>query len=190
MMLLLIAQFTYNTTITETIKILSFYANYGYNSKMTKHETTAVRAQRARMLVEQLITLHKKLSMNLQFISLRAKRYYDRDRSEEINLKVRDKTYVLRKNMKTAKKNNKLNHVKIEPFKILRNIKNISYEFELSNTMKRKHSIFHVSLLKSAHSETSNTTISKKYIESDEKYEVENILNKQLIDEEPYYLIK
>ena len=189
-MLLFIAQFTYNTTITETIKISPFYANYEYNSEMAKHGTTTVRAQRAEMLVEQLIILHKKLSMNLQFISLRAKRYYDKNRFEKINFKIRDKAYVLRKNMKTAKKNNKLNHVKIELFKILRNIKNINYEFELSDTMKRKHSIFHVSLLKSAHSETSNIIISKKYIESDEKYEVENILNKQLIDEEPHYLIK
>ena len=189
-MLLLIAQFTYNTTVTETIKISSFYANYEYNSEITKHRTTAVRAQKAEMLVEQLIILHKKLSMNLQFISFRAKRYYDRDRSEEINLKVGDKAYVLRRNMKTARQSNKLDHVKIESFKILRNIKNTSYEFELSDTMKRKHSVFHVSLLESAHSETSNIIISKKYIESNEKYEVENILNKQLIDEKPHYLMK
>ena len=189
-MLLPIAQFTYNTIITETIKVSSFYANYGYNPEMAKHGTTAVRAQRAGILVEQLIILHKKLSMNLQFISFRAKRYYDRDRSEEINFKMGDKAYVLRRNMKTTKKSNKLNHVKIGLFKILRNIKNINYELELSNTMKRKHPVFHVSLLKSAHSETSNIIVSKKYIESDEKYEIESILNKQLIDEKFYYLMK
>ena len=189
-MLLLIAQFTYNTTITETIKISPFYANYEYNPEMAKHGTTAVRAQRAEIFVEQLIILHKKLSMNLQFISLRVKRYYDKNRSEEINLKMRDKIYVLKRNMKITRKNNKLNYVKIEPFKILRNIKNISYKFELSNTMKRKHSVFHVSLLKSTHSETSNIIISKEYIESDEKYEVESILNKQLIDEKSHYLMK
>ena len=56
--------------------------------------------------------------------------------------------------------------------------------------MKRKHSIFHVSLLKSAYSNTLDIIISKEYIEPDKKYEVEKILNKQLIDEKSYYLIK
>ena len=157
---------------------------------MASHETTAVRAQRANMFVKQLITLHKELAMNLQFISLKTKKYYDRGRSEEINLKVGNKAYVLRKNMKTARKNNKLNHIKIEPFRVLRNIKNISYEFELSETMKRKHSVFHASLLKSAHSDTSDVIISEGYIEPDEEYEVEKILDKQLIDGKLHYLIK
>ena len=116
--------------------------------------------------------------MNLQFISLKIKKYYDRDRFEEINLKMRDKIYVLRKNMKTTKKNNKLNYIKIEFFKMLRNVKNISYEFKLSKTMKRKYSIFHVSLLKSAHSDISNIIISKKYIKSDKEYKIEKISNK------------
>ena len=128
--------------------------------------------------------------MNLQFISLKIKKYYDRDRFEEINLKMRDKTYVLRKNIKIAKKNNKLNHIKIDFFKVLRNIKNINYEFKLSKTIKRKHLIFHVSLLKSAHSETSNIIISKEYIESNKEYKIEKILNKQLINKKPHYLIK
>ena len=116
--------------------------------------------------------------MNLQFISLKIKKYYDRDRFEKINFKMRDKVYVLRRNIKTAKKNNKLNHVKIEFFRVLRNIKNINYEFKLSKTIKRKYSIFHVSLLKPAHLDTSNIIISKKCIEPNEKYEVEKILNK------------
>ena len=188
--LLPIAQFTYNATITETTKVSPFYANYGYNPEMAKHGTTAVRAQRAGILVEQLVTLHKELSMDLQFISLRAKRYYDRGRSGEINLKVGDKAYVLRRNMKTTRKSNKLDHVKIGPFKILRNIKNTSYELELPDTMKRKHPVFHVSLLEPAHPETPNTTIPEGYIEPDEEYEVENILDKQLIDGEPHYLVK
>ena len=75
---------------------------------MTFHGTTAVRAQKANMFVEQLVTLHKELAMDLQFISLRAKKYYDKGQSGEINLKVGDKAYVLRRNMKTARKSNKL----------------------------------------------------------------------------------
>ena len=176
----------------KTIKISPFYANYDYNPDMTKHETTAVKAQRVNMMIEQLIMLQKKLSKNLKFITLRFKLYYDKKRFEEIELKMREKIFVLRKNMKITKKSNKLNHVKLELFKVLRNIKKINYELKLSTNMKKKHSIFHISLLKSAHSDTSKTNISKKYIQSENKkeYEIEEILNKQLIDEKIHYLIK
>ena len=183
-------QFTYNVTDTATTKVSSFYANYEYNSNIAEHETTKLKAEKTNIIVEQLITLHKKLATNLQFLAMRIKKYYDKDRSEKINFKIRDKTYVLRKNMKTTKKNNKLNYVKIEFFEVIKNIKNINYEFKLSNIINRKYSIFYAALLESAHSDTFIINISKGYIQSNEKYEVEKILNKQLIDEKFHYLIK
>ena len=131
---------------------------------MTKHGITAVKAHKIDIMIEQLMMLQKKLTMNLRFIALRFKIYYDKKRFEEIDLKVGGKAFMLRKNMKTTKKNNKLNHVKVEPFKILRNIKRINYKLKLSTNIKKKHSIFHISLLKSAHSNTSETNISKEYI--------------------------
>ena len=159
---------------------------------MAKHKTTAVRAHRANVKIEQLIMLQKELAMNLRFIALRFKVYYDKKRFEEIDFKTGKKTFVLKKNIKITKKSNKLDHIKLGFFKVLRNIKKISYELKLSKNIKKKHSIFHISLLKSAHSNTSKTNISEKYIqdEDEEKYEIEEILNKQLIDEKTNYLIK
>ena len=113
------------------------------------------------MIIEQLMMLQKKLAMNLRFIALKSKIYYDKKRSGEIDLKVREKAFVLKRNIKITKKSNKLNHVKPELFKILKNIKEISYELKLSTNMKKKHSIFHISLLKSAYPETSKTNISE-----------------------------
>ena len=131
---------------------------------MTKHETTAVRAHRVNMMIEQLIMLSKKLAMNLRFIALKFKIYYDKKQSGEIDLKVGKKAFVLRKNIKITKKSNKLNYVKIELFIVLRNIKEINYELKLSTNMKQKYSIFHISLLKSAHPDTSKTNILENYI--------------------------
>ena len=71
---------------------------------MILYETITMRAQKTNMFVKQLITLHKKLTMNLQFISLKIKKYYDKNRFEKINLKMRNKVYMLKKNIKTAKK--------------------------------------------------------------------------------------
>ena len=105
---------------------------------------------------------------------------------------MKKKTFVLKKNIKITKKSNKLNHVKLRFFKILKNIKETNYKLKLSTNMKKKHLIFHISLLKSAHLDTSETNISEGYIQNKDKkkYEIEKILNKQLIDGEVHYLIK
>ena len=65
-------------------------------------------------------------------------------------LKKRDKVYLLRKNIKTTRSSKKLNYIKIESFRIIRNIKNISFKLDLLEEIKRKHSVFYISLLESA----------------------------------------
>jgi hypothetical protein len=71
----------------------------------------------------------------------------------------------------------KLNHKKFRPFKILRNIKGITYELKLSIIM-RIHLVFHISLLKLALSEIPErpTSILKKEMLKEE-YEVKKIIN-------------
>ena len=65
-------------------------------------------------------------------------------------LKKRDKVYLLQKNIKITRSSEKLNHIKIKSFKIVRNIKNISFKLNLLKEIKRKHSVFYILLLKSA----------------------------------------
>ena len=65
-------------------------------------------------------------------------------------LKKRDKVYLLQKNIETTRSSNKLNHVKIRSFRIIRNIKKVSFKLKLSEDMQQKHLVFHVSLLESA----------------------------------------
>ena len=84
----------------------------------------------------------------------------------------------------------KLNHVKIKSFKIIKNIKNTNYEFKLSNNMRFKHSIFHISLLKSSHLDTSKNIILNEYVESQKEYQIAKILNTQLINDQSHFLIE
>lgn len=192
-MLLFVTQFAYNATCTITTKISFFYANHEYESDIARHETNFIRTQRANMLIAQLKNLHKQLVTNLRFLTMRSKIYYDKRRFEEIDFKMREKAFLLRKNLRITRESNKLNHVKIESFRVFKNIKETSFELELSNNMNRKHSVFHAFLLKSAHSDTSTQELSNEYIEFDDnekEYEVEEILNTQLIDERSHYLVK
>ena len=73
-------------------------------------------------------------------------------------LKEGDKVYLLQKNIKTTRLSNKLNHVKIRSFKIIRNIKETSYELKLLKDMQWRHLVFYVSLLKTALKEVSILT--------------------------------
>jgi hypothetical protein len=75
-----------------------------------------------------------------------------------------------------TKPSDKLDHKKFGPFKIKRNIKDISYKLYLPLTM-RIHFIFHISLLESADSDTPAGPVSEIYPDLQKKvYTVEKVL--------------
>ena len=96
--------------------------------------------------------------------------------------------YLQTDNIKTKWKSKKLNYKSIESFMILRNIKNLSYELELSTKIKI-HSVFHAFMLQQYNQDISIQII-KTSIELNNEYEVEIILEKKTISEKSYYLIK
>ena len=64
-----------------------------------------------------------------------------------------------------TRSSNKLDHVKIRPFKIIRNIKRISFKLKLLEEMQQKHLIFYVTLLKPALNQISILTqVSDNYL--------------------------
>jgi hypothetical protein len=79
--------------------------------------------------------------------------YYNKSKLERPRFREEDLVYLLRRNIKTIRPNNKLDYKKFGPFKIKRNIKNINYELYFLLTI-RIHLIFHISLLEPADSDT------------------------------------
>jgi hypothetical protein len=75
--------------------------------------------------------------------------YYNKLKLERPRFRERDLVYLLRRNIKTIRSNNKFNHKKFGPFKVKRNIKNISYELYLLLTI-RIYFIFYIFLLELA----------------------------------------
>ena len=71
---------------------------------------------------------------------------------------------------------------------ILKNIKNLSYKLKLSIKIKI-HSVFHAFMFQQCNQDISIQII-KTLIEFNNKYEVEIILEKRMISEKFYYLIK
>ena len=92
-------------------------------------------------------------------------------------LKKGDKMYLLTKNLRTKKVSKKLNHVKIDPFFIKQQKKSVNYELNLFSDIKI-HSIFHVSLLKSADPKTPIQNTFHFQYEDEDEYEIEKILTR------------
>ena len=76
--------------------------------------------------------------------------YANKSRLKGPYLKKENLVYLLRRNIKITRLSNKLDLKKIDPFKIKRNIRDISFEFKLLLII-RIYLIFHLSLLEPAH---------------------------------------
>jgi len=157
----------------------SFFANYEFESEtLKKSREFAQLAQKATLQIEQLQLLQKELQKNIQFLSKHMTLYANKKRDRRFTFKEKDKAYLLRRNIKTKRSSNKLNHTKLKSYKILEIKELINYKLNLSASMKI-HLIFHICLLKSANSNASIQTESSE-IDSESqnvKYKVENILN-------------
>ncbi len=87
--------------------------------------------------------------------------YANKKRDKESTLKKRNKAYLLRRNIKMKRSSNKLNHTKLESYKILKIKELINYKLNLSTFMKI-YLIFHIYLLKFADLNTSIQTESSE----------------------------
>ncbi len=190
--LLSITQLTFNITTTEVISMSSFFANYKFESETLKKSCEfAQLTQKVMLQIKQLQLLQKELQKNIQFLSKCMILYANKKKDRKSIFKKRNKAYLLRWNIKTKKLSNKLNHTKLEFYKILEIKESINYKLNLSIFMKI-HLIFHICLLKFADSNTSIQTKSSE-IDSknqDIKYKVKNILNQQNIKDQSHWLIK
>ena len=99
--------------------------------------------------------------------------YANKKKDRRFTFKKKDKVYLLRRNIKMKKSNNKLNYTKLKSFEILEEKKSINYELNLSASMKIQ---------------TESSKINSK--SQNVEYEVENILNQQNIKDQSHWLIK
>ena len=149
--LLSIAQLMYNMSINAITGQTPFFTNHRYNVNLFLESKEATfLTEQVRITVDKMHKLHKELKTDIEFLLHCSAFYHNQHCAGALTLKKGDKIYLLQKNIKTTRPSNKLDHVKIRPFKIIRNIKETSFELELSEGMWQKHSVFHISLLKPA----------------------------------------
>jgi hypothetical protein len=189
--LLPVAQLAYNSTATSTTGISPFYANFGFNpaSALEPRHLEGL-AERATVTVDKLKNLHQELSRDVEFLAQRSAMYYNSKRLRSPRLKEGDKVYLLRRNIKTTRPSDKLDHKKFGPFKIKRNIKDVSFELCLPTTMKI-HPVFHISLLEPAPAGAAEGPTPEIDPETqEEEYEVEKVLGVRTNRRKLQWLVK
>ena len=116
---------------------MSFFANHEYNANLFQEsKKVTVLTEQVNITATEMQTLHKKLKQDIKFLSHRSTFYHNKHCAEAPILKKRNKVYLLQKNIETTRLSNKLNHIKIRSFRIIRNIKRVSFELKLLKDMQ------------------------------------------------------
>ena len=182
------AQFAFNNSAAVT-GISPFYANYGKHPSIEK-EPMGVKpiAEKAQVSVQRLKELQSMLKEDLEFISQRTAKHANRKRSEGPDLRKGGMVYLLRKNIKTKRPSDKLDHTKLGPFKIKDKLGPVTFRLNLPEGM-RIHPVFHVLLLEPA---PDNARLGPIQIDEETQtplYEVDEIIGHKEVQDGHHYLI-
>jgi hypothetical protein len=182
------AQFAYNSAPSESTKVSPFYANYGFAPTMYGEPREASKAPKATKLADDIRNIHDSLRDDLQLVRLRMTKYANQSRMKGPSFQEGDKVYLIRKNIKTKRPNNKLDFKKIGPFKILKKISETNFRLSLPENMKI-HPVFHIALLEPA---PDGVPLEHDLPADDtEEYTVERILDHRTTQEgQDEYLVK
>ena len=168
----------YNNKESATTGITPYYANHGKHPHLFDQVLpTAINTEEATKTAEIMKETHEELRENLEKSQRQTISYVNKKRKTAPQLKKGDKAYLLTKNLRTQKKKHKkLDHVKVGPFFISKQISPVNYKLELPPDAKI-HPVFHISLLEPADPETPVQTTFYHQAEEETEFEVERILN-------------
>jgi hypothetical protein len=189
--LLPLAQYAYNSSDIETFGVSPFYANYGYTP--TAYGTALpddARSDKAQITVDTLKEVHEMMAEEIKWLSERSAHYYNKKHSMEPTLEEGDRVYLLRRNIKTKRPSDKLDHKKLGPYKILEKKGPVNYLLQLPKGT-RMNPVFHVALLEPAPPGAPRAPdLDIEPINLQKEWEVEAILKKEVRQGQIKYLIK
>ena len=181
------AQYAINDAKSVTTGETPNFLLFGTMRRMGKDERTT---EPGMTHDQRMKTIHAQVKMDIQWQEQLAKQYYDRKRKPHISYQPGDQVYLRRRttgsttfNIKTKRPSQKLDSLRIGPFRITQTLPRDNYKLELPDRM-RIHPVFHASLL----DKTDNPVSERDDILNE--YEVERILAKRVKKGVTEYLVK
>jgi hypothetical protein len=173
-----------NATTGETPNFIIFGTRRIHGRETRSSETDITHQETMRQV-------HKEVEMDMKWNKLITKKYYDLKRGRTPQFQGGERVYLRRRtsgekpfNIKTGRRSQKLDSIKIGPYRIQERMDNDNYRLALPPRM-RIHPVFHISLLSLTKNPETETEI-----EIEDEYEVERILDKRERNETTEYLVK
>ncbi len=143
----------------------------------------------AKLRAKQALFMRLQLEKSWMSVSAEQFKYYDAKHTSKIYA-IEDKVYLCVKNIRSIRSSKKLDYKYYELYKINMLINKQSYRLKLFANMRKIHNVFHVFLLESCKDLAEKKQTSLIYVNDEEQWEIEQILNSRKYREKLQYYIK
>jgi hypothetical protein len=194
--LLPVAEFCYNNTQSGTTKVTPFFGNYGYHPRFLPDlEKADISQPEVSEYVSNLQKLHGDLRAEMPHAQMSHAEQANNTRHPDPVLRPGDKVWLRRKNIRTTRPSNKLDHKLIGPYTIIERIGTKAYKLNLPPTV-RIHPVFHISLLEPVKNDSTPIPGHTQpppppvVVDNEEEWEVEEILDSRRHRNQLQYRVK
>ena len=142
-----VAEFAFNNAKNSSTKQSPFFANLAYHPTFKPQLTERSTVPAAHDLAQRLDHIHAELRAELQHAQEQQSKYFNQHVQESPQYQPDQLVWLLRRNIKTTRPSNKLDHRRLGPFPIERRLGPLTYQLRLPSYLSRLHPVFHVSLL-------------------------------------------
>jgi len=147
-------EFAYNNALSTTTSISPFFTNKGYHLNIIVHPKRDIASSQARNFAVDLDELQSTLKAEISM----AQQYYQKSADVQCSpapdFEVGNKVFVKTQFFRITLPSKKLSEKYLGPYEIIAQPGTLSFTLCLSESMRSVHSVFHVSMLEPA---TSNT---------------------------------
>ncbi|KAG5719025.1 hypothetical protein E4T56_gene20411 [Termitomyces sp. T112] len=138
-----LTKFTYNNTPHSATRVSPFYANKGYNPRLTL-SLKDISSHIAHKVAEDLRSLHQFLRDKINTTNQAYSKHANACRKPTPDWPPGTLVWLNWQNLKTWRPSIKLNHKRLGPFKVLWKVSTHAYKLDLPLGLKGLHPVFHV----------------------------------------------
>jgi transposase InsO family protein len=142
-----LAEFSFNNLENSSTHQTPFFANLAYHPTFEPQLAQHTTVPAAKDLAQRLDQIHTELRAELEHAQSLQSKYYNAHHIPDPNFKEDQLVWLLRRNIKTTRPSDKLDHHRLGPYRVIKKIGSSAYLLQLPSYLARLHPVFHVSLL-------------------------------------------